>query len=108
MLFRSEIKVMKKYQTQSQLADLEEKQHILITRINKWHEVQLSYIPEIGPLIVSTASQLLSAALTAEDVPLFLPPSLLPNLQNTPGFTKSLVHEVQLQIAQANDALAYI
>ena len=99
---------MKKYETQSQLADLEEKQHILITRINKWHEVQLSYIPEIGPLVLNTASQLLSAALAAENVPSFSPSSLLPNPQPTPGFTKSLVHEVKLQIAQANDALADI
>ena len=77
---------MKKYETQNQLAELEDKRRILITRINKWCKVQLSYIPEIGSLVANTASKLLSAALTAEDVPLFLPSSLLPNLQTTPGF----------------------
>jgi hypothetical protein len=99
---------MKKYETQNQLADLEEKRRILITRINKWREVQLFYVPEIGSLVANTASKLLSAALTAEDVPLFLPSSLSPSLQTSPGFSKSLAHEVQLRIAQANDALADI
>ena len=99
---------MKKYETQNQLAELEDKRRILITRINKWREVQLSYIPEIGSLVANTASKLLSATLTAEDVPLFLPSSLSPNLQTTPAFSKSLAHEVQLRIAQANDALANI
>jgi hypothetical protein len=99
---------MKKYETQNQLADLEEKRRILITRINKWREVQLSYVPEIGPLIANTTSKLLSAALTAEDVPLFLPSSLSPNHPTTPGISKALAHEVQLRIAQANDALADI
>jgi hypothetical protein len=99
---------MKKYETQTQLADLEEKRRILITRINKWREVQLSYIPNIGSLVANTTSKLLSAALAAEDVPLFLPSSLSPNLQTTPGFSKSLAHEVQLRIAQADDALADI
>lgn len=51
-------------------------------------------------------SKLLS--LTAEDVPLFLPSSLSPNQQNTPGFSKTLAHEIQLRIAQADDALADI
>jgi hypothetical protein len=99
---------MKKYETQNQLVDLEEKRRILITRINKWREAQLSYVPEIGSLVANTTSKLLSAALSAEDVPLFLPSSLSPNLQTTPGFTKALAHEVKLRIAQANDALADI
>ena len=50
---------------QTQLADLEEKQQILIGCINEWHEVQLAYIPGIGPLVANTALKLLS--LTAED-----------------------------------------
>jgi hypothetical protein len=99
---------MKKYATQKQLADLEEKRQVLISRINKWREVQLSYIPGIGSLVANTTSKLLSAALTAEEISLFLPSSLSSNLQTTPGFAKSLAHEVQLRIAQANDALADI
>src|ERR1700678_3147316 len=100
---------MKKYATQKQLADLEEKRQVLISCINKWREVQLSYIPKIGSLVANTTSKLLSEALMAEDVPLFLPSSLSPNLQNSPGIsTKSLAHEVQLRIAQANNALADI
>jgi len=109
---------MKKYETLNQLADLEEKRRILIARINKWRVVQLSYVPEIGSLVANTTSKILSGALTAEDVPLFLPSSLssttgftqlLPlSLSPTPGFTKSLAHEVQLRIAQADDALADI
>jgi hypothetical protein len=110
LLFRRsllyEIKIMKKYETQKQLADLEEKRRILISRINKWREVQLAYIPDIGPLVANTASKLDS--LTAENVPLFLPSSLSPNHQNTPGFSKALAHEVQLRIAQAGDALTDI
>ena len=99
---------MKKYATQKQLADLEEKRQVLISRINKWREIQLSYIPGIKSLVANTTSKLLSAALTAEEIPLFLPSSLSSNLQTTPGFAKSLAHEVQLRIAQANDALADI
>ena len=91
---------------QTQLADLEEKQQILIGHINKWHEVRLAYIPGIGPLVANTALNLLS--LTAEDVPLFLPSSLSPNHQNTPGFSKILACKTQLCIAQADDALADI
>ena len=47
-------------------------------------------------------------SLVAEDVPLYLPSSLSPNLQSTPGFSKALAREVQLRIAQADDALADI
>ena len=47
-------------------------------------------------------------SLTAEDVPLFLPSSLSPNHQHTPGFSKILACETQLHIAQADDALADI
>jgi hypothetical protein len=97
---------MKKYETQNQLADLEEKRRILISRINKWREVQLAYIPGIGPLVANTTSKLPS--LTAEDVPLFLPSSLSPNYQNTLGFSQTLSHEIRLRIAQADDALADI
>ena len=106
---------MKKYETQKQLADLEEKRRILMLRINQWCEVQLAYIPATGPLVTNITTELLSSvqsgkgnSLAAEDIPLFLPSSLLPNLQNTPGFAKSLSHEVQLRIAQADDALADI
>ena len=105
-----DIKIVKKYETQNQLADLEENCRILISRINKWHEVQLAYIPDIRSLVANTASILLSAphSLTAEDVPLFLPSSIFPNLQSTPGFLKTLAHEIRLCIAQADDALADI
>ena len=105
-----EIKVIKKYITQKQLADLEEKRRILISRINKWREIQLAYIPDIGPLVANTASKLLSDShsLAAEDVPLFLPSSLSANFQSSPGFSKTLAHEIQLRIAQADDALGDI
>ena len=101
---------MKKYETQNQLADLEDKRRILIGRINKWREVQLAYIPDIGSLVANTTSKLLSAtqSLEAEDIPLFLPSSLSSNLQSTPGFTKTLAREIQLRITQADDALADI
>lgn len=105
-----EIKVIKKYITQKQLADLEEKRRILISRINKWREIQLAYIPDIGPLVANTASKLLSDShsLAAEDVPLFLPSSLSANFQSSLGFSKTLAHEIQLRIAQADDALGDI
>ena len=97
---------MKKYETQKQLADLEEKRRILIGLINKWREIQLAYIAGIGPLVANIASKL--SALSPEDVPLFLPASLLPNHPNTPEFSEALTHEIQLRIAQADDALADI
>ena len=101
---------MKKYTSTNQLADLEEKRRILLGRINKWREIQLAYIPDIGSLVANTASKLISQShsLAAEDVPLFLPSSLSPNLQSSPGFSKTLTHEIQLRIAQADDALADI
>ena len=105
-----EIKIIKKYETQNQLADLEEKRRILISRINKWREIQLAYIPDIGSLVANTTSKLLSAphSLAAEDVPLFLPSSISSDLQHNPGFLKTLAHEIRLRIAQADDALADI
>ena len=70
----------------------------------------MAYIPDIGSLVTNTASKLLSApdSLAAEDVPLFLPSSISPNLRSTPGFLKTLAHESWLRIAQADDALADI
>ena len=99
-----EIEVIKKYETQKQLGNLEEKCQILIGHINKWHEVQLAYILEIRSCVATTISQLLAA----EEVSLFLPSSLVLNLQSTPGFSKILAHEVQLHVTQADDALADI
>jgi hypothetical protein len=87
---------------------LEETRRILLSRINKWREVQLAYIPDIGSLVANTASKLLSKSLAAEDVPLFLPTSLSPNLPSTPDFSKTLAHKIRLRIAQADDALADI
>ena len=65
---------------------------------NKWRKIQLAYIPDIGSLVANVASKLLSElhSLTTEDVPLFLPSSLSANLQSTPGFLKTLDHEIQL------------
>jgi hypothetical protein len=103
-----EIKSIKKYESQKELADLEEKRRILISRINKWREIQLAYIPDIGSLVANTASKLLSDMLAAEDIPLFLPSSLSSNFQSAPGFMKTLARETQLRIAQADDALADI
>lgn len=107
-----EIIVMKKYESQKQLADLEDKHHILMDHINKWCQVQLAYIPSIDSLIANVTSQLLSAAQSgmenspaAENISLLLLPSLPSNLQNTTNFSKPLLHKVQLRIAQANDAL---
>ena len=86
--------MIKKYETQKQLGNLEEKCQILIGCINKWREVQLAYIPEIGLCVATTILQLLAA----EEVSLFLPSSLVLNLQSTPGFFKILAHEVQLHV----------
>ena len=60
--------------------------------------------------MANLASKLLSDShsLAAEDVPLFLPSSLSANFQSSPGFSKALAHEIQLRIAQADDALADI
>jgi hypothetical protein len=106
-----EIKVMKKYETPKQLADLEEKRGILMRRINKWREVQLAYVPAIGPLVanaMTAVSEMQPDNFAVEDIPLFLPSSLSSNMHDTPGFAGLLAHEVQLRIAQADDALANI
>ena len=39
---------------------------------------------------------------------MFLPSSISPNLQSTPGFSKTLAYEIWLCIVQADDALADI
>ena len=96
--------MIKKYETQKQLGNLEEKHQILIGRINKWHKVQLAYIPEIGSCVATTISQ----HLAAEEVPLFLPSSLVLNLQSTSGFPKILARKVQLCVTQTDDVLADI
>jgi hypothetical protein len=109
-----EINVMKKYETKKQLADLEDKCGALMRRINQWREIQLAYMPSIGPLVASTAAEIISAiqsgssTTAVEDILLFLPSSLSANLQNTSGFTDLLAREVQLRTAQADDALADI
>ena len=58
-----------------------------INVMNQWRQVQLAYIPSIGPLIANITSQLLSATQSgiknppaAEHIPLFLPSSLSSNL----------------------------
>ena len=60
--------------------------------------------------MANVASKLLSDShlLAAEDVPLFLLSSLSANFQSPPGFSKTLAHEIQLRVAQADDALADI
>ena len=109
-----EINVMKKYETKKQLADLEDKCGALMRRINQWREIQLAYMPSTGPLVASTASEIISAiqsgssTTAVQDISLYLPSSLSANLQNTSGFTDLLAREVQLRTAQADDALADI
>jgi hypothetical protein len=99
---------------QTQLADLEERQCILMMHINLWQEVQLAYLPSTGSLVSVVYTNLLSKvqsskeSLTTEAIPLFLPSSLLPNQQPSLAFAKYLSHEVCLCIAQAKDALADI
>ena len=68
----------------------------------------MAYIPDLGLLVAITNSKLLLKSLTAEDVPLFLPSSLSPNLQSTPEISKTLALENRLCIAQADDALGDI
>ena len=68
----------------------------------------MAYIPDLGSLVANTNSKLLSESLAAEDVPLFFPSSLSPNLQAIPEISKTLAHENRLRIAQADDALADI
>jgi len=104
---------MKKYETQKQLADLEEKRHTLLYRITQWREVQLAYIPAAGPLVAMTASEVLSHldgenSVLAENLPLFLPSSLPLDIRTTRSCTQSMSHEARLQEAQADDTLADI
>jgi len=104
---------MKKYETQKQLADLEEKRHGLFHCITQWREIQLAYIPAAGLLVTTTASEVLlhSASenpLFAKNIPLFLPSSLPSDIRSTRSCTQSMGHEAALREAQADDTLADI
>lgn len=102
---------MKGRQTSKQLADLQEKRTSLFRRIQRWHEVQLTYVPCVGPIL---ATMLCSAEETntppdpAEHMPLYLPSSLPRQLLDTHDLTAILEKEKRLRIAQADDALAEI
>lgn len=108
---RQLITQMRGKQTSKQQADLQDKRTTLLRRIQRWREIQLTYVPCVGPI--------LAAALCMQDtdspvqepaelVPLHLPSSLPGHLRDTNDLSSIIEKEKRLRVAQADDALAEI
>lgn len=103
---------MKGTPTSKQQADLQDKRTTLIRRIQRWREVQLTYIPCVGPILaaalcVTTETDTPFIEL-AEHTSLHLPSSLPQHLRESPSISHVVEKEKRLRIAQADDALADI
>ena len=107
---------MKGLQTSKQLANLQEKQNRLLLLIRNWCQVQLAYTPHDASLIAEipslseTETDLLSLPpdILAENIPLFLPSTLPPHIQNLPELKEICQLKQQLCEPQADDVLATI
>lgn len=100
---------MKGKKTSKQLADLEEKQTSLRRLIRNWREIQLVYTPHVSALLVSTmngSDELVQER--AEEMPLYLPSTLPPDVRNLPELQAVYNSERRLREAQADDSLANI
>ena len=105
---------MKGQRTSKQLADVQEKRNALHRLIQTWREVQLAYTPHVASLIsqtlpLSETSQTTTSTLTlAENIPLFLPSSLPPDIRALPELEAICQMELRLREPQADDALVEI
>ena len=102
---------MKGQRTSKQLADVQEKRNALHRLIQTWREVQLAYTPHVASLISQTPplTETTTSTLTlAENIPLFLPSSLPPDIRALPELEAICQMELRLREPQADDALAEI
>lgn len=97
-----------------QHADLQEKRNTLFRRITQWREVQLAYMPAVaalllksGPILLNPDEDTVNTEL-AETIPLHLPSSLPPSLQNSPALLSLAEKELRLRLGQADEALENI
>ncbi|KAG6808040.1 hypothetical protein H0H92_005612 [Tricholoma furcatifolium] len=106
-----EIKGLKGAKTPKQLADIQLKRTALQTRILRWRQVQMIYMPCVVALLASADGSTApdssdSLALQPEELVLHLPSSLSPKLRETVPSLAS--KEERLRLAQADDSLAEI
>jgi hypothetical protein len=101
--------------TAKELADLQDKRTTLLRQIRNWRVVQLVYMPQVSSLLPSTTfpddditPESDTLPTHAEDLPLFLPSSLPPNLRNLPELQSICGLERRLREPLASDALANI
>ena len=108
---------MKGVKTSKQLADLQEKRSALLARIQNWREVQFIYTPHVVSLISQALHPETNAPAASvspppeslpEDIPLFLPSSLLSHIRALPEVGEICQLERRLREPQADDALAEI
>jgi hypothetical protein len=124
---RREAAQQKGLRTSKQLADLQEKRNGLLRLIQNWREVQLAYTPHVASLISQIQSlpdadsdllllpretlpapSSLPPEILAENIPLFLPSALPPQIRCLPELQEIYQLERRLREPQANDALAVI
>ena len=90
------------------LASLQEKHNTLVHRIETWRAIQTAYMPSVSSLVEDASGSDDSPALKAEDIKLYLPSMVPPHLRTGSSLSSLLQKEIQLRIAQADDALADI
>lgn len=113
---RCEAAQKKGLRTSKQLADLQEKRNGLRRLIQNWCEVQLAYIPHVASLLSSLPSLpepdvdslSIPPELLTENIPLFLPSALPPQIRCLPELLEICQLERRLREPQANDALAAV
>lgn len=102
--------------TAKQHADLQIKRTNLLCRIQRWREIQISYMSGLASMIQPLPSSSLNLnengadheSLPVENLPLWLPSSLMPELRETSSMRDISLKECRLRIAQADDSLADI
>lgn len=102
---------MKGKATSKQQADIQDKRTTLLRRIQRWREVQLTYIPCVGPILAAALCTQETDGPTpdlAELTPLHLPSALPRHLCDAHNLGTVVEKEKRLRIAQADDALAEI
>ncbi|KAK7687212.1 hypothetical protein QCA50_009717 [Cerrena zonata] len=101
--------------TTAELAGLQEKRNILAHRIINWQKIQDIYMPLVSPLRLppdtedaDSNSDSTPIQKDAEKIKLFLPSSCPSSMLTSDSMKTLTTKEIQLRIAQAHDALAYI
>lgn len=88
-------------------ADIQGRRNGLMHRIDQWRETQLIYMPYVAALLDQTDSSA-AAPHKAEEIQLYLPSGLSDSILRTQAVSVLLKKELQLRVAQADDALADI